>query len=327
MKKIGIILLAVLLALTLLVGCDKQGNGNSDAAADDSKNGVGTAYADKQVGFQLEAPEEGEEIAIMHTSMGDISIRFFPEAAPKAVKNFLTHAKEGYYNGVTFHRVIQDFMIQGGDPEGTGRGGSSIWSTAFEDEFDTKLLNLTGALSMANSGVNTNGSQFFINQSSSTVFGVRGEYSPESVRAKYDAAYDNYVEMYKDAGYDFTAQYKTKDDFFNANYNETYVYEWIPDEVWALYEQYGGNISLDGAWRRSGGHTVFGQVYDGMDVVEAIAAVETDSSNNKPLTDVVIQSIDVTTYGADVSAPATPATTTTAAATTTTTPATTTTAG
>ncbi|MBR3289675.1 MAG: peptidylprolyl isomerase [Clostridia bacterium] len=296
MKKIGIVLLVALLALTCLVGCDKSGGSESSEPANQSLNGVGTAYPDKAVGFQLEPPAVGEEIAIMHTSMGDISLRFFPEAAPKAVKNFLTHAKEGYYNGVTFHRVIQDFMIQGGDPEGTGRGGESIWKTDFEDEFDTKLLNLTGALSMANAGPGTNGSQFFINQSSATVFGVRGEYSPASVRAKYDTAYDNYVASYQAQGMDFTAYYPTKDDFFKAQYQETYVYSWIPAEVWDLYEKNGGNISLDGAWRRSGGHTVFGQVFDGMDVVEAIAAVPTDPSNNKPVTDVTIKSIEVTTY-------------------------------
>ena len=299
MKKIAIILFAIVLAVTCLAGCDGNGNDNSQSGASERTNGVKTAYADKQVGFQLDAPEKGEQIAVIHTSMGDICVRLFPEAAPKAVENFVTHAKDGYYDGVIFHRVIQNFMIQGGDPTGTGRGGESIWGDKFEDEFDTKLLNLTGALSMATAGVNTNGSQFFINQSSSTVFGVRGEYSPESTRAKYDATYDNYVSMYKEAGMDFTSYYKTKDDFYKANYNETYVYDWVPSEVWDLYEQYGGNLSLDGAWRRSGGHTVFGQVFDGMDVVEAIAAVEVDkSNNNKPVTDVVIESIEITTYGA-----------------------------
>lgn len=79
---------------------------------------------------QLDKPVVGETVAIMHTSMGDISIRLFPEAAPKAVENFITHAQEGYYDGVIFHRVIEDFMIQGGDPEGTGRGGKSIYEAA-----------------------------------------------------------------------------------------------------------------------------------------------------------------------------------------------------
>lgn len=98
----------------------------------------------------------------MHTNMGDITLRLFPEYAPKAVENFITHAKDGYYNGLIFHRVIKDFMIQGGDPTGTGMGGESIWGDSFEDEFTPVLHNLKGALSMANAGPSTNGSQFFI---------------------------------------------------------------------------------------------------------------------------------------------------------------------
>ncbi|WP_025730294.1 peptidylprolyl isomerase [Atopobacter phocae] len=100
--------------------------------------------------------------AIIHTNLGDIDIALFPEHAPKTVENFVTHAKNGYYNGVIFHRVIPDFMIQGGDPTGTGRGGESIYGRSFEDEFSTALFNVNGALSMANAGPNTNGSQFFI---------------------------------------------------------------------------------------------------------------------------------------------------------------------
>ncbi|PWM07452.1 MAG: hypothetical protein DBX98_02925, partial [Clostridiales bacterium] len=84
---------------------------------------------------QLDQPEKGEEIAVIHTSMGDIKVKFFPDEAPKAVENFKTLAKDGYYDGITFHRVINDFMIQGGDPTGTGTGGESIYGGAFEDEF------------------------------------------------------------------------------------------------------------------------------------------------------------------------------------------------
>ena len=113
---------------------------------------------------QLDPPEKGEEIAVIHTSMGDIKVKFFPDEAPKAVENFKTLAKDGYYDGITFHRVINDFMIQGGDPTGTGTGGESIYGGAFEDEFSPDLYNFRGALSMANSGMNTNGSQFFIVQ-------------------------------------------------------------------------------------------------------------------------------------------------------------------
>lgn len=114
--------------------------------------------------LQLEAVKSGDMVAVMHTNMGDIEIKLFPQNAPKTVENFTTHAKNGYYNGLIFHRVINDFMIQGGDPTGTGMGGESIWGNSFEDEFDPQLHNLRGALCMANAGPNTNGSQFFIVQ-------------------------------------------------------------------------------------------------------------------------------------------------------------------
>lgn len=114
--------------------------------------------------LQLEAVKSGDTVAVMHTNMGDIEIKLFPQNAPKTVENFTTHAKNGYYNGLIFHRVINDFMIQGGDPTGTGMGGESIWGNSFEDEFDPQLHNLRGALCMANAGPNTNGSQFFIVQ-------------------------------------------------------------------------------------------------------------------------------------------------------------------
>ncbi|ECL1995510.1 peptidylprolyl isomerase [Listeria monocytogenes] len=108
------------------------------------------------------APNEIE--AEMITNRGTIRIKLFPEIAAKTVENFVTHSKNGYYDGLIFHRVIPEFMIQGGDPDGRGTGGESIWGESFEDEFSTEAFNLRGALSMANAGPNTNGSQFFIVQ-------------------------------------------------------------------------------------------------------------------------------------------------------------------
>jgi cyclophilin family peptidyl-prolyl cis-trans isomerase len=103
------------------------------------------------------------EIAVIETNKGTIKIKFFPDVAPKAVENFVGLAKKGYYNGVTFHRVIDGFMIQGGDPDGTGRGGKSIWGKPFADEFSPKYrFDRKGLLAMANAGPGTNGSQFFI---------------------------------------------------------------------------------------------------------------------------------------------------------------------
>ena len=193
--------------------------------------------------IQLSTPQKGDTLAVMHTNMGDIKIKLFPEKAPKTVENFVTHSKNGYYNGLKFHRVINDFMIQGGDPRGNGTGGESIWGGSFSDEFDPELHNLRGALSMANSGPNTNGSQFFI------------------VQAREVPA--NMLEQMRDL----------EDNGF-------------PADITAAYEALGGTPWLD--FR----HTVFGQVTEGMDVVDAIAAVET--VNDVPRSDVIIESIEVT---------------------------------
>ena len=111
---------------------------------------------------QIDAKDTKVIEAVMHTNRGAVTIALFPELAPKTVENFVGLAKEDYYNGIIFHRVISDFMIQGGDPTGTGMGGESIFGGQFEDEFTRELFNVRGALSMANSGPNTNGSQFFI---------------------------------------------------------------------------------------------------------------------------------------------------------------------
>ena len=191
---------------------------------------------------QLAQPTIEDVVAVMHTTMGDITILLFPEEAPKTVENFITHAKNGYYNGIIFHRVIKDFMIQGGDPTGTGMGGESIWGQSFKDEFSPLLHNYRGALSMANAGPNTNGSQFFIVQASTV---------PENM----------------------LEQMKAMPDAF-------------PPECAEAYAQLGGTPWLD--YR----HSVFGQVIDGMEVVDAISDVAKDG-NDKPLEDISIIGIDI----------------------------------
>ena len=161
------------------------------------------------------APEvkKGDLVAEINTNMGVIKIKLFSEDAPKTVENFKLLAERKYYDGVIFHRVIKDFMIQGGDPTGTGRGGKSAWGGKFEDEFSSKK-NVYGALSMANAGPNTNGSQFFIVQ------------------------------------------------------------------------------NKEGTSWLNGKHTVFGQVYEGMNVVEDIASVQV-GAGDKPVKDVIMNSVRV----------------------------------
>lgn len=181
--------------------------------------------------------------AVIKTNRGDMTFVLFPEIAPKAVENFTTHAKNGYYNGLIFHRIIKDFMIQGGDPTGTGCGGESIWGKSFEDEFSLDARNYYGALSMANSGPNTNGSQFFIVQAKSV---------PSNLLAQ--------MEQLKDNGY--------------------------PQECIENYKTVGGTPWLDFH------HTVFGQIIDGTDILEDIAAVKT-GMGDKPVYDVVIETIEI----------------------------------
>ena len=285
MKKFALLAMVTAMLLCALTACGDKVEIEVNEPTD--------AYGDYT--YQLSAPKAGETVAILHTSMGDMSVRFFPEAAPKTVENFLTHAKNGYYDGLIFHRVIEDFMIQGGDPKGNGSGGESIWGGKFEDEFDKNLHNLRGSLAMANSGPATNGSQFFINQggpSGKTAAELKDacEKNQESTEQQVEIYYDQYVQVY---GEQFTAMYPTVKHFLYANL--TPAAELVPDEVWELYAKYGGSYHLDGASRYIGGHTVFGQVYEGLDVLDAIAAVETDE-NDKPTTDVIINSIEVITY-------------------------------
>lgn len=253
MRKIFKVSFLILAAVPILASCDQLDRAikgddyvdqkNTEQAATKRIDGLN---ADDTVFPQLStevAKDEAE--VVLHTSKGDITIKLFPKEAPLAVENFLTHAKEGYYNGIIFHRVINDFMIQGGDPQGNGTGGQSIWrdkdtsidsGLGFKNEISDYLYNIRGALAMANAGADTNGSQFFIVQNKT----------------------------------DWSSQLDSS------------VY---PKKIIDAYKS-GGYPSLDG------GYTVFGQVTKGMDVVDSIAAVETDEAD-KPKTAVTITSVEV----------------------------------
>lgn len=236
MKKF---LACLLFVVFFVAGC---GTSNEEGTENSNGNASNNETANQE---NIELPQattevgEKERLVEMETSMGNIKIKLFPEQAPKAVENFIKHSEEGYYEGVIFHRVINDFMIQGGDPDGTGMGGESIFGDPFEDEFSNQLYNFRGALSMANSGADTNGSQFFIVQNKTLDPGL--------------------VDQLKQAGYN--------------------------DKVIKQYED-GGTPWLDQA------HTVFGQVIEGMDVVDKIATTPV-GEGDKPEEDVVIKKITV----------------------------------
>lgn len=212
--------------------------------------GYNGSHTKDKVGFQFDMPKDGETIVVFHTSMGDIRARLFKDSAPIAVTNFEALVDTGYYNGLKFHRVISDFMIQGGDPSGDGTGGKSIWGEGFAYEFNENLRHFTGALSMAHSdAANSNGSQFFVVQGPKV----------------------------------------TEETLTASGLNKA-----LSDEVKTLYYEHGGTPHLDGSVNKSG-HTVFGQVFDGMDIVNKIAAVETDE-NDMPVTDIIMNSVELVKY-------------------------------
>lgn len=171
-------------------------NSTEDKTMDDSFDYESSAEE------QMAEPKEGETIAVMHVkNYGDITFKFFKDKAPKAVENFLTHAKDGYYNGVKFHRVMEDFMIQSGDPKGDGTGGESIWGKGFEEEIDTGLVPYRGALCMASQGTGTStlGSQFFIVQAKAddTQAQTLKSYGYPDGLIKAYSKYGGYLSLYK----------------------------------------------------------------------------------------------------------------------------------
>lgn len=251
----NLILIVILLfgMLLVLTGCsnnketnteNKKSEVNTVSNNENSERVVDTIDYKAASEKQMAMPEVGETVAIFHIkNFGDVKVKFFKDKAPKAVENFVTHAKEGYYDGLIFHRVINEFMIQGGDPEGTGMGGESIWGEGFGTELDYELVPYRGSLCMAMSSLpNSIGSQFFITQ------------------AHYDESQASYL---KQGGY--------------------------PEKLIEEYKTQGGYLSLYLQY------TVFGQVYEGIEIVDKIAAVEKDG-NDKPLEDVIIESIEVTEY-------------------------------
>lgn len=238
-------------------------------------------------GFQLEPPKEGDTVAVIHTTMGDITMRFFPDQAPKAVTNFINLSENGSYSKTSFHKVVKDFTVQGGHcgTDENSPNGISSFGGMFEDEFCDSLLNLRGAVSMANSTKDSNGSQFFINQTTPEAFEKSGGWNA------LNSSWDNIkstLQSYKDSNLLSAYIEENGDKFLNPAA--------VPENVKKLYTDNGGNPTLDGAYNAADrGNTVFGQVVSGMDVVDKIAAAEVDDKY-VPKKRIQIESIEITTY-------------------------------
>lgn len=287
-KRLALLCISVAMALTVLSGCGskKEGGTGTEAtteqsAASDETTETTTLDAETQAKLdkmmqpveslpQLEGVKAGDTIATIHTNKGDIKVWFFPEYAPKAVENFTTHAKDGYYNNLTFHRVIEGFMIQGGDPAGDGTGGESIWGEPFEVEPSFALRHFRGALCMAKSQDPVSiGSQFYIVQNKGLSDMEKSQL--EQLKASKDEVYYESEKVKLTVG--------------NSIWPEKVIDEYI---------EKGGTPTLDMQY------TVFGQVYEGMEVVDAIAAVEKtkggDGAESKPVEEILITSVEVGTY-------------------------------
>lgn len=243
----------LMVAMSLCVGCSsgKDSKKETTKATTETKMKVQSKYKVPKITSakktdQLADAQKGETIVTMKVKgYGEMKFKFFMKKAPLAVKNFVTLAANGYYDGQIFHRVMNDFMIQGGDPTGTGSGGESIWGEEFKNEVCDELLPLRGSLCMANAGADTNGSQFFI------------------VQAKADTAKTGLEEGSVE----------------------------LTDKQKQLFLDQGGYPSLTGSY------TVFGQMIDGYDVLDKIAACETKDSGSgeqsQPVKKVVIEKMTV----------------------------------
>lgn len=203
-------------------------------------------------------PTAGEEIAVITVKdYGEIKIKLFPEVAPNAVENFKELAKSGYYDGLKVHRIIENFMMQTGDPNGDGTGGTGWQGEKFEQENSTQLRHFTGAVSYATGRDRLNGSQFFIVNTDNT--------SCDS---------DDLAKDLKAMGHE------------------------APDNVIEKYREIGGAPWLDSDY------TVFGQVFEGMDVIYSISACEKTFSGSSadgnspsvPVNDIIVESIAITAY-------------------------------
>lgn len=257
LKKILAAVSAMAAVLSMLTGCKGTLDAN-DGLIDDLTESSESAVDESKIEWlpdveihNFDMPEIGEKIAVISVKdYGDIKIKLFPDDAAKGVENFVGLTDMGYYDEIIFHRVIPNFMIQGGDPKGNGTGGKSLWGDEFEGGTSEHLYHFTGAVAYGRSqGSTTSGSQFYIVNTP-----------------------DGYL--------DSTCA--------ELNAYDPQSYNW-PANVAEKYAEVGGTPFLDG------NYTIFGQVFEGMDVVRAIAQVETDE-NDKPLHHVTMDTVRIEEY-------------------------------
>lgn len=269
-KKYLAIGLAALCALSF-TSCSNKGDSSSGSASSLSSSQSNSLITQAVVENQLALPEKGEEIAVFDVEgYGSFSCRLFKDAAPKAVENFIELAKAGKYNGLPFHRVIEDFMVQGGDTTQNGGDGKSIYGNGFAVELNESLHHFNGALAVARSNSYTTGqsTQFYIVSSKSTL-------------------------NYTDSDFDNVEQ---QVDSMHKQEGQSGIQLKLSKDVRDKYKSVGGYPSLDMSY------TVFGQTFKGQDVVDKIAGcpkdqnVGSDGSQSVPNPKVILSSVQIETY-------------------------------
>ena len=239
------IMVIFVLALIIFVGCSKKESNEYNIK--------------EETVLQYEDVKNGDIVAeIVVENYGSIKIKLFKEKAPKAVENFVTHSKNGYYDGSAFNKVVKDFIIQAGRPAEAEGEGESIWGEAFEDETDNGLYPVRGALCMANTGENTNASQFFIVTTTAEKL-EEIEYLLENGKKVTFASYISQA--------------------YGRNLSE---------ELLEMFFENGGAPWLTGY------HTVFGQVYEGMDIVDKISEAAVVEGTSTTIDKIIIEKIIIT---------------------------------
>lgn len=248
-----------------------------------------TSCAGGEAFNQLDLPADGEEIAVIETTMGTVKLRLFPDIAPKAVENFTTHVKDGYYNGQLFYSVDKEYgLLYSGDPTGAGNFGESIWGEPFKAEFSAELRHFRGAVSMVKiNESNQHSSRFFFVQApkltsngAGVLAQIEDKLNKEIPLVEYPNAntYDTYLR-------NTMVEYANERGLTKLTYKQIY-----PQSVIAEYRKTGGTIEFD-FWC-----TVFAQVFEGLDVLDKIAAAELYGEDGNPLEDIVIISATIEKY-------------------------------
>ena len=316
-KRIASTAAALLVSALVLAGCSNNNNTDIGVATDEAISDIGdkisaASAADtpmttsKQEYFSLVSStsagnsgnvtiEPGDTYAVISIrGYGDLKIKLYPELAPYAVHNFVEIAKKGDYNGRNFHRVMENFMMQGGSPGGNGKGGECIDGGNFKNQINTSLRHYYGALCYASTSTGNISDGFYI---------VNSTTPQDNLESIYDKVSESFGQnvvlgsIYLNGTDESAPEYSTYKDYYEYNScaveGITAMKATLTDAVKNTYKEKGGTPILDGCY------TVFGQTVEGFDIIDKIAVIDKvdDGYGNitKPASDIIIDKVEIFT--------------------------------